>query len=168
MTIADEIERLEELRRNGTLSEEEFQKAKAVTLQGGSSPQAALYTGGTDLIQGMQQDTWCMLMHLSQLLTFSGLGVAVPIIMWAISKDESAKADRHGIDIINWLLSSLLYGVVFGILCFIFIGFPLLIALGFAMVIFPIIGALKANQGIRWEYPMSIAFLKPRTQNDSP
>jgi uncharacterized Tic20 family protein len=40
------------------------------------------------------------------------------------------------------------------------IGIPLLIALMVLMVVFPIIGAVKANDGKVWKYPLSIPFLK--------
>ncbi|MEZ6095926.1 MAG: DUF4870 domain-containing protein [Pirellulaceae bacterium] len=39
------------------------------------------------------------------------------------------------------------------------IGFPLLLALAIAAVVLPIIGAIKANDGIAWKYPGTISFL---------
>ena len=102
-----------------------------------------------------------MLMHLSQLLTISGIGVAAPIIMWAISKDDSREANRHGLVIVNWYLSALIYGVVSGALCFILIGIPMVFVLAALTVIFPIIGAMKSNEGTLWKYPLSIQFFDP-------
>ena len=43
-------------------------------------------------------------------------------------------------------------------LSFILIGIPLLILLGVLCVVFPIIGAIKANDGIAWPYPGSYRF----------
>jgi uncharacterized Tic20 family protein len=57
------------------------------------------------------------------------------------------------------LLSVVLFGLPVGM------GFPFLV-LGFVplllipMVIFPIIGGLKANEGTAWKYPLSIEFFK--------
>ena len=103
-----------------------------------------------------------MLMHLSQLLIFAGgIGVAAPIVMWAISKDNSRTANRHGLVILNWYISALIYGVVSFILCFIVIGFPIAAVLAVLTVVFPIIGAMKCNEGTLWKYPLSIQFFDP-------
>lgn len=45
MSIADELRKLEELRRNGTLTEEEFTRAKAGVLSGTSAPREAVVPG---------------------------------------------------------------------------------------------------------------------------
>ena len=59
----------------------------------------------------------------------------------------------------NWIISEVIYGVLFVLLAFVFIGFPLLIVLGILGVVFPIIGGIKANDGEAWKYPLSIRFL---------
>jgi uncharacterized Tic20 family protein len=165
--LTDELERLQKLRDAGTLSEEEFQMAKQRLLQ---APETNVFvTGGLGSsslqpgrIHGLEEKTWCMLMHLSQLLIFAGgIGGAAPIVMWAISKDDSRAANRHGMVILNWYISALIYGVVSGLLCFIFVGIPMVMALAALTVIFPIIGAMKANEGTLWSYPLSIKFFDP-------
>lgn len=162
--LTDELERLQKLRDAGTLSEEEFQLAKQRLLQ---APETNIFTAnGLDSstfqpgrIHGLEEKTWCMLMHLSQLLIFAGgIGVAAPIVMWAVSKDDSRAANRHGMVILNWYISCLIYGVVSGLLCFIVIGIPMALALAALTVIFPIIGAMKSNDGTLWNYPLSIRF----------
>lgn len=154
--ISDELERLQRMRNEGSLSEEEFQQAKQRLLasESGNNP------GG--LIHGMNPNTWNMLMHLSQLLVaVGGIGIAAPIVMWALSKDQSADANRHGLVIINWLISSLIYSFVGAILMMVLIGIPLLLALFVASIVFPIIGGMKANNGEVWRYPLSIDFFRP-------
>ena len=83
MTIADELARLEELRNNGSLTETEFEEAKRRALHEHSTSGAPFAVGASapGMIHGMQEETYCMLMHLSQLLTFSGLGIVAPIVM---------------------------------------------------------------------------------------
>ncbi len=165
--LIDELERLQKLRDAGTLSEEEFQLAKQRLLHGqeentftASSGSSLTFQPGR--IHGLEEKTWCMLMHLSQLLIFAGgIGVAAPIVMWAVSKDDSRAANRHGMVIMNWYISCLIYGVVAGLLCFIVIGIPMALALAALTVIFPIIGALKSNEGTLWIYPLSIKFFDP-------
>ena len=166
--LADELERLQKLRDTGTLTDEEFQLAKQRLLQ---APETNVYTASgpgsstfqSGRIHGLEEKTWCMLMHLSQLLTYTGIGVVAPIVMWAVSKDDSRAANRHGMVILNWYISCLIYGVVSGLLCFIFIGIPMGLALAALTVIFPIIGAMKSNEGTLWNYPLSIKFFDPDT-----
>ncbi len=158
MSISDEIERLERLRNQGTLSEAEFQEAKARVIQSGSQQAVSL---NPEEIFGMKPNTWCMLMHLSQLLYgVVGIGFIAPIVMWLMSKDQNAQADRHGAAILNWLLTSFLALVVTGVLSLFIIGIPFLIIYVILVHVFPIVGAIKAANGEYWEYPTSIRFVK--------
>ncbi|WP_417847458.1 DUF4870 domain-containing protein [Thalassoglobus sp.] len=158
MSISDEIERLERLRNQGTLSEAEFQEAKARVIQSGSQQAVSL---NPEDIFGMKPNTWCMLMHLSQLLYgVVGIGFIAPIVMWLMSKDQNAQADRHGAAILNWLLTSFLALVVTGVLSLFIIGIPFLIIYVILVHVFPIVGAIKAANGEYWEYPTSIRFVK--------
>jgi uncharacterized Tic20 family protein len=111
---------------------------------------------------GLKPNTYCMLLHLSQLLMFClpVLGLAVPIVLWAINKDKEPLVDRHGKIIVNWLISAAIYAVVSGILAIAFVGFVTLSALAIVAIVFPIIGGVKANDGIVWDYPLTIRFLK--------
>jgi uncharacterized Tic20 family protein len=116
---------------------------------------------------GMKENTFCMLLHLSQLLIFAlpVLGLAVPIVLWAINKDKHPIVDRHGKIIFNWLISCFIYTLASIVLAFIGIGVVTILAVAVASVAFPIIGGLKANDGIVWEYkigkyPVSYKFLK--------
>ena len=101
-----------------------------------------------------------MFLHLSLLagLLVPGAGFILPIILWQVKKDELPGIDAHGKVVTNWLISALIYGVACGLLSFILIGIPLLMILGLLALIFPIIGALRANDGILWKYPLSFRF----------
>ena len=159
MTIADELARLQELRDSGALTETEFEEAKRKALH--EQPQAASGFDGAPVagqVMGINEELYSMLMHLSQLLVVSGLGIIVPIAMWVIGKDESDFVRRQGNRMMNWFLSSLIYMVVFGLLCLVVIGIPLLMLLAILEIVFPIIAALKANNGEFWSYPMAIRF----------
>lgn len=109
----------------------------------------------------MEEKQFTVLMHISQFAgyIFPFAGYALPIVMWVLFKDKSEVINEHGKKIINWMISSIIYGVFFGILCFLLIGFPLLWALGICLIVFPILGAVKANEGIVWKYPGTINFL---------
>ncbi len=113
-------------------------------------------------LQTPDQKQMGMFLHLSQLANFilPPAGIVAPIIIWQIKKDEMPALDAHGKMIVNWMISSLIYGFVSAILVFFLVGIFLLIALGIVGIVFPIIGAIKANNGEFWEYPLTIKFLK--------
>ncbi|MEE9369012.1 MAG: DUF4870 domain-containing protein [Pontiella sp.] len=75
-----------------------------------------------------------------------------------MKRNSSREIDIHGRIVMNWLLSEIIYGIIFGLLCFIVIGIPFIIALGIVAMIYPIIGAAKASCGETWNYPSSIHF----------
>lgn len=104
---------------------------------------------------------WAVFLHLSLLAGFvlPGAGFILPIVLWQIKKAELPGIDAHGKVVVNWLISALIYGIACGMLIFVLLGIPLLGILGLLALIFPIIGAIKANEGIVWSYPLSIRFI---------
>ena len=111
---------------------------------------------------GMELNTFCMLMHLSQLAGFvvPFAGLILPIVMWATNKDKFPLVDQHGKNIFNWMISALIYSIVSGILMLIAIGVLGFIAIGICAIIFAIIGGVQANEGKVWKYPLTIQFFK--------
>ena len=111
---------------------------------------------------GMPLNTYCMVLHLSQLssIIIPGLGFILPIVMWATNKDKNEEIDKHGKVTINWLISLFIYSIVCWILVFILIGIVGLVILALLNFVFAIIAAIKANDNELWTYPLSIKFLK--------
>lgn len=110
----------------------------------------------------MNERTYCMLIHFS---VFAGYalpiaGLIVPIVLWQLKKNEMPSVDEHGKMVLNFILSMMLYGVICIPLMLIFIGFPLLIVLSIAGIVLPIIGGVKANDGVLWQYPLIVNFVK--------
>lgn len=110
----------------------------------------------------MEINQFCMLMHLSQ---FAGYiipmaGLILPILMWTTNKDQNEVVNLHGKNIVNWMISSFIYIVVSIILIFVFIGIISLITVLICSFIFTILGAIKANDGEIYEYPLTIKFIK--------
>lgn len=111
---------------------------------------------------GMELNTFNMLMHLSQ---FAGVivpfaGFILPIVMWTTQKEKSASIDAHGKNIVNFMLSLIVYGLICAILSLVLIGILGFIVLGIASVIFIIIGAVRAMEGEAYQYPLTIKFFK--------
>ena len=105
---------------------------------------------------------WALFLHLSQfagyIIPFAGW--IAPILIWQLKKTEMPSLDAHGKVVMNWIISELIYCAISFILVFVVVGIPLLIVLLLLGIIFPIIGAIKAGDGIVWKYPLSISFLK--------
>ena len=151
----DELEKLNDLRQRGIISEEEFQQEKEKILNR-NTPKT---------LPGVDANQYSMFIHLSQFMGVftGGIGLLIPVILWLIKKDESPIIDNNGKIVINWILSFLIYAACAGILCLIVIGIPLLIALAICDFIFIILGSIKASSGVLWKYPLSIEFftIKP-------
>lgn len=108
-----------------------------------------------------EERQYAMFIHLSQLAgsIIPLLGWVLPLVLWQSKKDHSAYIDANGKIVMNWIISSLIYGIIAFILAFIGIGIILLITLGICSLIFIIVGAIKANNGEIWPYPLSIRFI---------
>ena len=104
-----------------------------------------------------------VLTHLSQLLDLiTGFGgLIVPLIIWMTKKNEIYDMDEHGKAILNFQISMFMYAMICIPLIFLLgLGILGLIAIGIACLVFPIINAIKANNGELPNYPFSIEFIK--------
>ena len=103
---------------------------------------------------------WAMLLHFSLLAGFLVPlgGLIVPVVIWQLKRADVPGLDAHGKIVVNWIISEIIYAVVFLVLAFVWIGIPLLIGLKLVSVVFPIIGGIKANEGEAWDYPLSSQF----------
>jgi len=103
-----------------------------------------------------------MFLHLSQLagLIVPFAGIVVPVVIWQTQKDKIPALDAHGKMVTNWMISALIYSAVSVILMFVLVGFLTMLTVIIMAIVFPIIGAVKANNGELWEYPLTIKFLK--------
>lgn len=113
---------------------------------------------------GVQEDTYIVLMHLSQFAGFliPGLGFLLPIVLWLVKGKDYPNIDKHGKDIANFMISMIIYMAIAGVLCLtiigLVIGIPMFIVLGIIQIVFIIVAAVKANNGEYWKYPLSITF----------
>jgi uncharacterized protein len=163
VSIADELERLNQLRQSGAISGDEFAKAKAAILDGRSASGDDSPLPATLSTEETEQDArqWAMLLHFSLLAGFvvPFAGLILPIVIWQWKKSELPGMDEHGKVVMNWMISAIIYGLGCAALFFLVVPIFLLIALGICGVIFPIIGGIKASNGELWKYPLSISFL---------
>ena len=100
--------------------------------------------------------------HLTQLLTYiTGFGgLIVPLILWLSTRDRVADMNEHGKSIVNLQLSLLIYAILSfpAILLF---GLGILTLIGTAILgfVLPIVNAVRASNGDRPSYFMTIPFI---------
>ena len=113
-------------------------------------------------LQTPDQRQMGMFLHLSQLAGFviPFGGIILPVILWQTQKEKMPALDAHGKMVVNFMLSVLIYAIVSVILMFVLVGFLTLLAVAIIHIVFPIVGAIKANNGELWDYPLTIKFLK--------
>lgn len=153
----DQIEKLNDLKQKGLISEEEYQQAKERIL--GAQPQHAAQSQAPHTIMQTNNYDYAMVLHLTQFCSwlFPFLGLIVPLIMWQ-SKKEDFYVDEQGKVVMNWVFSSLIYFLISALLCLIVVGFFLMAILFVCSIVFTIMGAMDANKGVIKNYPMSIKF----------
>ena len=101
---------------------------------------------------------WAMACHIVALVGLLGNGIGFllgPLIVWLIKKEDDPFIDEQGREAVNFQLTMLLAMIVSALLCLVLIGFVLVVIVGLMMIIFPIIGAIKANDGEHYRYPLS-------------
>lgn len=100
--------------------------------------------------------------HLSQLLDFvTGIGgLIVPLIIWFTQKDSVMGMDENGKSIINFRISMFIYVLICIPLILLFgLGLLGFVVLGVLYFIFPIVNAVRASNGDRPHYPLSMKFV---------
>lgn len=113
-------------------------------------------------LQTPDQRQMGLFLHLSQLAGFviPFGGIILPVVLWQTQKEKMPALDAHGKMVVNFMLSVLIYAIVSVVLMFVLVGFLTLLAVAVIHIVFPIVGAVKANNGELWEYPLTIKFLK--------
>ncbi|HEY4368013.1 MAG TPA: DUF4870 domain-containing protein [Steroidobacteraceae bacterium] len=106
---------------------------------------------------------WAVAAHLSGLLGLAVWAVGIvlgPLIVWLIKKDEMPFLNDQGREALNFQITIFLAGVVCSALIFLLIGVPLLFALAIFDLVFMIIGAVKASDGVAYRYPVNLRLVK--------
>lgn len=110
----------------------------------------------------MPERQWAVICHLSALsgyiIPFGNL--IVPIIIWSMKKQEMPMVDEHGKEVINFQISFMIWMFLSGILIVLLVGIVFLIILVVLQVVLVIIGAIKADSGQLYKYPLTIQFIK--------
>jgi uncharacterized Tic20 family protein len=106
--------------------------------------------------------TWALFCHIGALAGFVfPLGnIIVPLVIWLIKKEELPLVEDQGKESLNFQISTTLYALAAGVLSFVLIGIPILVALGIFWLVEVIIAAVRANEGERFRYPLNLRLVK--------
>jgi len=153
----EDLKILAELREKGSITEEEYEREKAKILN--EEEKSDTQGGFKKPLFGLDEKSYLTLMHISQLAGFLAplIGFIIPLIMWIANKEVNPKVDKHGKNIMNFIISFIVYTAI---LCITIIGIPLAIVVGILYIVFVIIAAIKVNNGEDWKYPLTIEFIK--------
>lgn len=117
--------------------------------------------------EALSKDTrmWAMFCHLAGLAGFVLpvilSGIIAPLVVWQIKKEEHPFIDYSGKEAVNFQISIGIYALISALLIPVFcIGFVLLPAVAIFDLVFLLIAAVKANNGERYLYPLTIRFIK--------
>jgi uncharacterized Tic20 family protein len=106
---------------------------------------------------------WAMICHIIALVGLLGNGIGfliAPLIVWLIKREDHPFIDQQGKEAVNFQITMFIILFISLILALVVIGFLFMIIIAFLMTIFPIIGAIRANEGNDYKYPISIRFIK--------
>ena len=103
---------------------------------------------------------WSVLCHLSYFFGLALLAFLFPMVVYLVMRTDSPFVTHHAREALNFHLSLLVYAVVCIPLCFLIVGIPLLIAIGIGGIVCSIVAAVKASEGIYYQYPLAIRFFR--------
>ena len=108
------------------------------------------------------EKTWAIMAHLSAasgyFIPFGN--ILAPLGIWLLKRDESAVIGEHARDSVNFHISMMIWIALAGAASFALVGIPVLIGLILFEIVATVIGTVKAANGDRWKYPLSITFIK--------
>ena len=98
-----------------------------------------------------------ILCHLSALI---GVGFILPFIVWLVKRRDPDMVAAHAAAALNFHLSLLLYLLLCIPLAMVVVGVPLMILIVVASVVLAIIAAVRASDGVLYQYPLTIPFVR--------
>jgi uncharacterized protein len=120
-----------------------------------------------------EEKQWALFAHLSALLgailtghMFAWGCFIGPLVIWLIKKDTLPFVNDQGKEALNFNITLAIIGVVLLVFSFLTLGVGLLVAIpiyivvGIGWLVFTIIAAIKASEGVAYRYPFAIRLVK--------
>ena len=137
-----------------------------------STPQQPLNTPDDRTPGGpsAEERQWAMFAHLSSLvggIVTTGWGCFIgPLVIWMVKKDTMPFVDDQAKEALNFNIS---VGIIFLALLLmsimtlgigLILAIPVWIIVGIGWLVFTIIAAIKANEGVAYRYPLTMRLIK--------
>ena len=119
-----------------------------------------------------QERQWAMFAHLSALLGliltghWLGWGCFLgPLVIWLVKKDAMPFVNDQGKEALNFNITVAIVFFALFVLTLITLGlgvviaFPIGAIVGVAWLVFTIIAAIRANEGVRYRYPYTLRLI---------
>ncbi len=106
--------------------------------------------------QEKESKFWIPLLHLSGLFVL----FFPPLIIWIKKKDHIKNLREHGVDVLNFQLTMLIYLLLPSIFSFLLITIPIIIIIGMFSNIVIIVNTIKVINQQPYNYPLSLRILK--------
>jgi len=120
-----------------------------------------------------EERQWAMFAHLSALLgailtgAFGGWGSFIgPLVIWLVKKDTMPFVNDQGKEALNFNITVAIAAVVLVLISVMTLGIGLIITIplwfiiGIGWLVFTIIAAIKANEGVSYRYPFTLRLIK--------
>ena len=120
-----------------------------------------------------EEKQWALFAHLSALLGafvtgfWFGWGCFLgPLVIWLVKKDTMPFVNDQGKEALNFNITLAIIGVILLIFSIVTLGIGLLIAIPVGIIVaiswlvFTIIAAIKASEGVAYRYPISLRLVK--------
>ena len=93
---------------------------------------------------------WALIANLGGFLFY----FIAPLVVYLIYKDRDPFIRRHAAQALNFQIMVVIGAVISGLLTIVIIGFATGLAVFICWIIFPIMGAIAANKGEPYDYPL--------------
>jgi uncharacterized Tic20 family protein len=133
------------------------------------TPPAAEPTPATDApsatatLPSKEAKQFGMLCHITGLggLLTAGFGNWIgPLVIWLLKKEEYPFVDDQGKEALNFQITCLIGFMIGVITTWLIIGFLIIAVVGVLWLIYTIIAAVQASEGVTYRYPFSIRLIK--------
>lgn len=103
-----------------------------------------------------------MAAHLSTLAGYLVVplgNIIAPLVIWLIKKDTMPFVDDQAKEALNFQITLSIVAVIGVILTFVCVGWIVLAAVWIAGLVFSIVAAVKANEGVKYRYPFTLRLI---------
>lgn len=120
------------------------------------------------VVLSSDERTWALIGHLSAFSAFiTGIGCILgPLIVWLVKRDTLPFAGEQAKEALNFNITLAIAFAILVLFSIVTLGIGILLAwpigagLFIAWIIFTIIAAIKANEGVAYRYPFTLRLVK--------